>query len=124
MSTPSARPDRTPPIVVGEQWYDTTVVISCSGIIDMLTATSLERAITAALDKQPAALIVDLTAVDFLASHGMGVLVGADDRLSADQRFAVVADGPATSRPMTLIGLADQLSMYATLEAALADHTA
>ena len=32
-----------------------------------------------------------------------------------DIRFGVVASGPATSRPLTLIGLADIIGLYPTL---------
>ena len=33
--------------------------------------------------------------------------------------FLVVADGPATARPMKLVGLADALEIFPTVEAAL-----
>ena len=45
----------------------------------MLSAPQLEDAIAAAGKKSPRGVIVDLGAVDFLASAGMGVLVAARD---------------------------------------------
>jgi anti-anti-sigma factor len=84
----------------------------------MLTAPLLEEALAAAQTKQPSAVIFDLGAVDFLASVGMGLLVATQDRLAPEVGFAVVADGPATSRPLTLIGVAKQINMHPTLEAA------
>ncbi len=86
----------------------------------MLTSPQLEAAITGALAKQPAAVIVDLSDVDFLASAGMGVLVAARDRAGETAGFAVVANGPATSRPLKLVGLADLIGMYPTLDEARA----
>lgn len=97
--------------VIDEEWHGRAVVISVAGVLDMLTAPQLEASLTAALAKKPAAIIVDLTDVDFLASAGMGALVAARDQAGDDARFAVVADGPATSRPLTLVGLADLLGL-------------
>jgi anti-sigma B factor antagonist len=106
--------------VVEERWHDTTVVLLCFGQIDMVTAPLVEEALVAAQTKQPSAVILDLSAVDFLASIGMGLLIATQDRLAPEVGFAVVADGPGTSRPLTLIGVADQINMHPTLEAALA----
>ena len=103
---------------ISEDWIGRTAVISVSGVIDMLTSPQLEASIDACLAKKPAAVIVDLRDVDFLASAGMGVLVVARDRVSGTAGFAVVADGPATSRPLKLVGLADVIGMYPTLQEA------
>ena len=106
--------------VIEERWHDTTVVLSCSGEIDLVTAPLLEEALASAQTDRPSAVIVDLSAVDFLASIGMGLLIATQERLAPGVGFAVVADGPGTSRPLTLIGAADQINMHPTLEAALA----
>jgi anti-sigma B factor antagonist len=97
------------------------IVLSCAGAIDMLTAPELEQAIDDALLQTPTALIIDLTLVDFFSSRGMSVLIATQDRCSSDVRFAVVADGPITLRPMTLMGLNDILSLNPTLADALID---
>ena len=57
--------------------------------------------------------------MEFLASAGMGVLIAAQDELAPAIRFAVVADGPATSRPLKLVGVTDVVDLYATLDEAL-----
>lgn len=106
--------------IVREDWIGRTVVISASGVIDMLTSPQLEASIDASLARKPAAIIIDFSDVDFLASAGMGVLVSARDRAAETTGFAVVANGPATSRPLKLVGLADVIGMYATLEEARA----
>lgn len=108
-----------PACVVTEHWWESTVVVSCSGVLDMLTAPHLEQRMDAVLDKQPTALIVDLTDVDFLASHGMNVLVTVHGRIHSEVAFSVVADGPATSRPLTLVGLAGVLNLCSTMDGAL-----
>ena len=99
-------------------------VLLVAGVVDMLTAPQLEEAIAAAGEESPRGVIVDLSAVDFLASAGMGILVAARDELPPSVHFAVVADGPATSRPLKLVGIADIVGLHATLDEALAALTA
>jgi anti-anti-sigma factor len=101
--------------VINEEWFGRTVVVSASGVVDMLTSPHLEASLTTSLKRNPAAVIVDLSEVEFLASAGMGVLVAAREQAATDIRFGVVASGPATSRPLTLIGLADIIGLYPTL---------
>ena len=67
----------------------------------------------------PTALIIDLTRVDFLASIGMNLLVATRDEIAPTTRFGVVADGPATSRPMKIIGIDTMIALYQTLGDAL-----
>lgn len=107
-----------PQCIVSDHWDQSTVVISCAGVIDSLTAPEVERQIASALAKNPEAMIVDLSAVDFLASCGMGVLITTQDLCSPTTRFAVVADGPATSRPMQLIGLTEIITVRTTMDEA------
>jgi len=104
--------------LVSEQWMGPTVVISVAGVLDMLTAPQLEAVVAAALPKSPSAIIIDLSEVDFLASAGMGVLVEARERAGGTMKFGVVADGPATSRPLKLVGLADMIGLHPTLDEA------
>jgi anti-sigma B factor antagonist len=105
---------------IERQRVDDFEVLSVVGVVDMLTASQVEEAIAAAARDSPRGVIVDLGAVDFLASAGMGILVAARDELPAAVRFAVVADGPATSRPLKLVGIADVVGLHATLDDALA----
>ncbi|CQD19844.1 anti-anti-sigma factor [Mycolicibacterium conceptionense] len=69
--------------------------------------------------RAPKAVIVDLSAVDFLASAGIGLLVSAHHALAPAARFVVVASGPATGRPLALIGITNIIDVYATRAEAL-----
>ena len=93
--------------VVSDEWIGRIVVVSAAGDVDMLGAPQLEEAIKSAFDQNPTGLVVDFTNVDFLASAGMGV------------DLCVVADGPATSRPLKLVGIADIVRVYATRDEAV-----
>lgn len=110
----------SPGCVINEEWLGRAVVMSVSGVLDMLTAPELEASLKTSLAKSPSAIIVDLTDVDFLASAGMGALVAARDLAGEEVPFAVVASGPATSRPLTLVGLADLIGLRPTMEEARA----
>lgn len=98
--------------VITEQWIGRVAVIGVSGVLDMLTAPRLQGSITGCVSKGPAAVVIDLTNVDFLASAGMSLLLTARDQVWPATGFGVVAHGPATSRPLTLMGLADVIGLY------------
>ncbi len=107
------------PFEIGKHQVDQTVVLTVSGEVDILSAPQLAEAIHTALATGPAGLVVDLSRVDFLASAGMTVLVTAQADVTPPTRFAVVANGPATSRPIKLMGLDNVLTVYSTLDSAL-----
>lgn len=94
-------------------------VVSVSGVIDMLTSPELEAGIGSAQQTDAEAVVVDLTDVEFLSSAGMSVLVAARERVGDGAKFAVVADSPATSRPIKLVGLAERIGLHATLDEAI-----
>ena len=108
---------------IEERRIDSISVVSVAGVVDMLTAPELEKAIAEAAKSSPTAVVVDMTGVEFLASAGMGVLIASQDELSPAVTLAVVADGPATSRPLKLVGVTDVVDLYATLDDALAALT-
>ena len=107
-----------------ETWSGTVAIVSASGDVDLLTAPQLEDAVAAALERRPGNLIIDFSNVGFLGSAGMEVLINTHKSLPPGVRLAVVADGPATSRPLQIIGLADTLDVVPSLDAALAALTA
>mgnify|MGYP000194528028 CR=1 FL=1 len=98
---------------------DDVVIVTVADAVDANTAPELGAAIDQALDSAPPALVVDLTAVTFLASAGMTVLMKGREQAGSAVGFAVVADGPATARPLRVLGLDDELALCATLDEAL-----
>jgi anti-sigma B factor antagonist len=110
----------TDPIKTTVTRHDGAAVLAVHGEVDVATVGAMESAITEALSGGPAALVIDLTDVGFLASAGLQVLVATRERLGDGAQFAVVAEGPATSRPIQLTGLDQILSLHSTLAEALA----
>jgi anti-sigma B factor antagonist len=107
-------------VAVNDDVDDVTVLV-VSGEIDTLTAPMLMRRILAELSRKPARLIIDLTRVDFLASAGINALMGAHYAAGRYTEVAIVADGPATSRPLRLIGIDEVIALYTTLDQAMTE---
>lgn len=95
------------------------VVLVVEGEVDVSTAPVLRAAIDDVLAEEPSELVIDFSAVTFLASVGLQILVLTNERVSGRARFAVVASGPATSRPIRLTGLDSMFSLYESLDAGL-----
>jgi anti-sigma B factor antagonist len=111
------------PITTSVSYDDGIAVLAIGGDVDLATIPAFQAAIADALSRRPKALIVDLSAVDFLASAGLQALVATHENVSGAAGFAVVADGPATSRPIELTGLDQILSLHSSLREAKAALT-
>lgn len=98
---------------------DGIAVLTVGGEIDLLTAPALQEAIDGVVAEGPTALVIDLSAVGFLASAGLKLLALTHEKISEWAQFAVVARGPATRRPIHLTGLDKTFSVYPTLDDAL-----
>jgi anti-anti-sigma factor len=98
-------------LLVSERISDTAAVLSVAGAIDMVTAAQLQVHVETVLSRRPTALVIDLSLVEFLGSAGIGVLVQVRNN-AVDMPFAVVAHGPATSRPLQLLGIDKVFPIY------------
>jgi anti-sigma B factor antagonist len=96
------------------------VICEAAGEIDLATSGLLGDALTAALAGSSGAVVADLSAVTFLDSSGLRVLVDAHMAATGTVRFAVVAGSNATLRPLQLTGLDEEIAVFGTLDAALA----
>jgi anti-anti-sigma factor len=108
------------PITTSVSFDDGIAVLAITGEIDLATIPAFEAAIAEALAQRPSALIIDMSAVDFLASAGLQALVSTHEKVSGTAGFALVADGPATSRPIQLTGLDQILSLHPSVPEAKA----
>ncbi|WP_439030985.1 STAS domain-containing protein [Gordonia terrae] len=103
--------------------HEELVILTVEGSIDVLTAPQLSDAVSQALSGRPRGLIIDLTSTEFLASAGMAALVAAHEAIAPSGLFGVVAAGPATTRPLTIMGLDQTMILYPTLTAAVTAMT-
>lgn len=95
-------------------------VVGFAGEIDMATSQQARAAVQHGLDSGPAVLVVDLTAVSFLSSTGLAVLVHAQQAAGDRISVRVVAADRVVRRPIELTGLDKTLAVFASLPEALA----
>lgn len=98
------------------------IVVFANGEVDILTAGRLGAAVDEALREATGRpVVVDLTTVTFLGSHGLAAL--ADAATAAQQRReqlrVVVDETRAVIRPLQITGLNEVLALYYSVEEAL-----
>ena len=96
-------------------------IVAASGDVDISTSPALREALAHVLAEGNRAIVVDLGAVPFIDSTGLGVLVGAFTAIrTAGGRMAVVNDHSAVLKVLTITALHDVLGVHPTLERAVA----
>lgn len=95
-------------------------VLTVSGVVDLATAPALEEVTDQLIAQKPSGLVIDVSEVTFLASVGLKILASTHRDVTPMGCFAVVADGPATSRPIKLTHLDEVFPLYTTLDDGLA----
>jgi anti-anti-sigma factor len=105
---------------VDVEQHGSAVVLRVAGELDLVTTPILTEASTEALRSKPPVLVIDLTAVTFLASVGMSAIVAAHDGGGDHTKVRVVGGGRDTLRPIHVTGLDNLLSVYPDLPSALA----
>lgn len=109
-------------LVVSSRRVQSAVIVSLTGDVDMLTAPQLLPAVEGCLHSSGCELlVVDLRAVVFLASAGLGALL--DVRAFADARGlpmrVVVGDNRRVLRPFEITGMARVVSVHHSVDEAL-----
>ncbi len=100
--------------------HDTYTVLSVAGEIDIATAPSLRMQLLDLIEQAKISLIVDLEAVDFLDSTGLGVLVSALKRVRGVQGdLALVCTRPHILKVFDITGLSRVFAIHETIDAAL-----
>jgi len=96
-------------------------IVAVTGEVDFVTAPELRSVMDEVMAERPAAVVIDLSEVTFLASVGLQLLIEVNDAISSTGRFAVVADGSVTRRPLELMKFDEMFGLHRRLEEALAD---
>ncbi|MCU1350982.1 MAG: anti-sigma factor antagonist [Acidimicrobiales bacterium] len=99
---------------------DGWAVVAVGGEIDVATAPRLREQLITLVNDGHHRIVVDLGAVDFLDSTGLGVLVGALKRVRThDGDLALVCDEPRILKVFEITGLTKVFAMYGTVDQAL-----
>jgi anti-sigma B factor antagonist len=110
-------------LVLQMEEHDGWVVARASGDLDLTTAPRLrEQLVQRVVDGQPR-IVLDLQAVDFVDSTGLGVVVGLLKRTrSQGGDLRLVSTRPSLRQILELTALDRALPLAATLDEALAER--
>jgi anti-sigma B factor antagonist len=96
-------------------------IVAVSGDVDISTSPDLREALAGVLAAGSRCVVVDLSAVRFIDSTGLGVLVGLYTAVrNAGGRLAVVNDHAAVLKVFSITALDDVLGIHPTLAGAVA----
>jgi anti-sigma B factor antagonist len=96
-------------------------IVAVSGDVDISTSPDLREALANVLAAGSRSVVVDLSAVRFVDSTGLGVLVGAFTAVrNAGGRLAVVNDHAPVLKVLNITALDEVLGVQPTLDKALA----
>jgi anti-sigma B factor antagonist len=104
--------------VAGIERTDGFVVISLAGELDLYNASVVREALLACCAESPERLIVDLSAVKFIDSTALGVLIEARSRLANRRTFLLAAPGLETRRALEISGLDRHFAVHDSVEQA------
>ncbi len=96
-------------------------VIYVSGEVDMYTAPQLKERLLDLIDGGAKRIVVDLSAVTFIDSTALGVLIGGVRRVhGAGGAMSLVVTSRAVERVLSITGLDRVFSIHSTLDEAIA----
>ena len=98
---------------------DQTAVVVVDGELDLWSAPVLKRALCDQLDNGRKHLVLDLGDVRFMDSTALGVLVGVDRRLSADERLVIAQPATEVLRLFELSGVGSGMRIFPSRDAAI-----
>ena len=105
---------------IAEERRGGTGIVTVSGEVDVATAPALRDCLDRVVADDDGPVVVDLTAVTFIDSTGLGVLIGARKRCAeSDRDLRVVVAEPRILKVFEITGLTDLFSIHPSLDLAL-----
>jgi anti-sigma B factor antagonist len=108
--------------IAGVDRENGSVVVSLAGELDLYNAHVVREALLAYCDEAPERLVVDLSAVRFIDSTALGVLIEARSRMANRRAFLLAAPGLETRRALEVSGLDRHFAVHETRQDALASR--
>jgi anti-sigma B factor antagonist len=106
--------------IAGIERADGAVVVSLAGELDLYNANTVRDTLLECCAEAPERLIVDLSAVKFIDSTALGVLIEARTRMPNRKGFLLAAPGLETRRALEISGLDRHFAVHDSLDAARA----
>ena len=104
--------------VLGVEARDGAVVVQLAGELDLYNAEDVRTALTQAIATTPGRIVVDMSAVEFVDSTALGVLIEARARLGEDA-LLLAAPQLETRRTLQVSGLDRHLPVHDSVDDAL-----
>ena len=95
------------------------VVVSLAGELDLYNAHEVRDALLECCAESPNRLVVDLSAVKFIDSTALGVLIEARTKLENRRGFLLAAPGLETRRALEISGLDRHFTVHQSVSEAL-----
>lgn len=110
-------------LVCAVEEHGNATVVHVRGELDLASAPQLREVLIDVLAEKPSThLIVDLSGVGFMDSTGIGVIVGAHQRVTANGGwFSAVVTTPGVRKALQTTGLLRAWRVTGSVEDALAD---
>ncbi len=105
--------------IAGIDRRDSATVVQLAGELDLYNAHVVRAALFDAAGANPERLVVDLSAVRFVDSTALGVLIEARTRLQNRQAFMLASPGLETRRALEVSGLDRHFSVHDSVDDAL-----
>jgi anti-sigma B factor antagonist len=99
---------------------DGLAVVTLLGEVDLYTAPRFHDVLLQGIDEGAHRILIDLSAVTFVDSTALGVLVGGAKRLGADGSLQIVCGPGNVRRVLEIAGLGGVFAVHSTLDEALA----
>ena len=105
--------------IAGIERNGQSVVVALAGELDLYNAHVVRDALLECATEAPERLVVDLSAVKFIDSTALGVLIEARTRMANRRAFLLAAPGLETRRALEVSGLDRHFSVHDSLDEAL-----
>jgi anti-sigma B factor antagonist len=105
--------------IAGIERADGAVVVRLAGELDLYNANTVRDTLLECCGESPERLIVDLSAVRFIDSTALGVLIEARSRMGDRSGFRLAAPGLETKRALEVSGLDRHFVVHDTVAEAL-----
>lgn len=105
---------------LSSEQHGDAVVVAVGGELDLITSRELDEQLTR-VRRESSRIVLDLTAVEFMDTSSLAVIVGHWKRLQATGGALLLAGARYRyTKTLWITGLADRLPLYETVELALA----
>jgi anti-sigma B factor antagonist len=101
--------------IAGIERLDGDVIVSLAGELDLYNANTVRDVLLECCAEAPERLIVELSAVKFIDSTALGVLIEARTRMPNRRGFLLAAPGLETRRALEISGLDRHFSVHDSL---------